>query len=783
MTALATLALAATAVASPVEITWPVAGPDDTSALAAAAYSGWYAAADTFDDSVEIRDIRAALRFTIARPQIAALLPWMSLDGGPDGPNAVALTATGRVLYILVTDSDLAGDGLGSDAVLRFDIPSGLLSVFARLDAFDRGDAWPHLAMVHQKGRLFVGTVGAGIKVYDATRNSVTGALQTTIALPGGTSVRGLTVDRDLNNLYIGSDSGIWRTSLNSFPTTSLTSIVTAANSGGDSLRALAWADTYGNAGLRGLYLLVDGSGVGELRSLSPVQAQSSSPQVPSIYHFGDSEWHDLASTADGKLLIGADEDAVLLRDTADTRMSFDAWMADEFQQHVTFARGLISPDGEPSGWVIDGDTEETVPASARFHPATPDGAGWVLLALVMNHHLTGDATAQASARTVLTRYANFQPAVPDRLRSADGMYKHWIDPSTRDTQSGWPDEYATLSTMKLVMGAARAMQQWPDDPQIALAAGRIIFRTKNWDAYLAAGGAGDGDESMAFKGIASGAAGADPFSFSRGFHEGIIFVEQAGTYGGAFAAGQRIKWLNRAQWPTATFLTGRSISTANFGQYDSAFLSLYPMLVSQPYRADAGWRTQVQNVRWSNAAWTDDNGPRFYTVFSAGTTLTGYNADSLASNNHAGDITTFTSLLALCASGDNAEAVAGYAAFRKGARQDFSTGASLLYRRSATTPGFTPNSAGLPDVTLGGLGLAEIIRPGSIDAVLARPYPTAELCPVDVNASGAIDIEDLYRRVAAPSDLNGDGLSNLLDIACLRAWLRRNERTDGSIR
>ena len=140
--------------------------------------------------------------------------------------------------------------------------------------------------------------------------------------------------------------------------------------------------------------------------------------------------------------------------------------------------------------------------------------------------------------------------------------------------------------------------------------------------------------------------------------------------------------------------------------------------------------------------------------------------------------MTTFTSLLALSAFGDTAEAVGGYAAYRKGARQNWKTGASLLYRRSndAANAGYSPNSAGLPDVTLGGLGLAELISPGAIDAVLARPYPTTEMCPVDLNTDGAVNVEDLYRHLAAPTDLNGDGSANATDHACMRAWLRRNE-------
>lgn len=749
--------------ATPVESAWPVDGPDDTVAIAAAACSGWYAAADSFEDNIEIRDINGLLRRTITRTEIASLLPWMSLGGGPDGPSALAWTASGRVLFILVHDANPAGDAQPSDAVLRYDVPSNSVTLYARLEAFDRDDAFPHLAMVHHRARLYVGTVGAGIRVFASAANSATGSLLTTLNIPGGSSttpVRGLTIDRDTNTLYFASDTGVWRSSLNTFPPVSATTIVTGA----PHLRAIAWADTYGAASMRGLYMLRS-SGT-EIAWLTAAQSAAGSIQSPETYLFPSSELHDVCFAPDGRLLGAADEDALAIRDTADARLAFNAWLADEFQQHVTFARGLISPDGEPAGWVIDGDV---LPGENRFHPATPDGAGWTLLMLVANHELTGDPTAQADVRTVLTRYAGLAADNIRPLRSTDGLYKHWIDPLTGATEGTWPDEFATLSTMKIVFGAARAMRHWPDDPEIVRAASRIIFRIKNWDAYVT-------NTSMAFKGLN---VGADPFSFAGGFHEGNIFVEQAAVYGGTTAANARTSWFNRATWSTGTFLTGRPVSATSPGRFDAAFISLYAALVSQPYRADTsptGWRTQVNNLRWSNGAWTDDNGPRHFTVFSAGTTMAGYNADSLASNNHADNIATFPSLLAMAAFGENADAVAGYAAYRKGARQTFKTGASLLYRRADTNPSWLPNSAGLPDVSLGGLGLAEIIDPGILDRVIATPYPAAEQCPIDLNADGAIDVEDLYVHIAAPTDLNGDAATNAFDVQCLRAWLRRNE-------
>ena len=97
-----------------------------------------------------------------------------------------------------------------------------------------------------------------------------------------------------------------------------------------------------------------------------------------------------------------------------------------------------------------------------------------------------------------------------------------------------------------------------------------------------------------------------------------------------------------------------------------------------------------------------------------------GYNADSLS--GHPGDISTFPALLGLCSSGGNALSVAAYHAYRLGARERFAGGAEMLYRRSNEDPSYLPDSAGLPDVAMGGLGLAELARPGVLDRILAAP-------------------------------------------------------------
>lgn len=751
-------------------------GPDDTVAVAAAPLAGRIATADAFEDRIEVRDIRGTLVRAVTRADIQALVPWMSLDGGPDGPSGLTFSSTGRLLFILVHDDTIPGDGLGSDAVLRLDVSTGGLTLFSRRDLFDRGDIPPRLCAAHVRGVLYVGTGSGTVLAYSATANALNGTPAATWSIPGGGVVHGLCVDRDngaANAVYVATATGVYRAnmpgSVASAPV--FTQIVSAP--GGD-IRAIAWGDHFGGAAQRGLYILSGDTGVGsKIEFINAASAQGAGLVAPAPYLTTPDTWNDLTFCADGSLLAAADEDAVRITDSADTRLDFDSFVADEFAQVTGFCRGLISPDGEPAGWVIDGDV---IPAWNRFHPATPDGAAWTVLTLLMHDYLHNDPAAQSQVRSVLIRYAGLHPDGIKPVRSADGIFKHWLDPLTGNTKATWTDEYATLSTMKIVVAAARAMQFYPDDAGIVRAASRIIFRTRNWEAYLRTGTLQNpGDDALAFTGMASG---GPTNSWSLPFHEGIIFAEQAGVYGGDLAKASATRWFSRSGKPTATWVNGQTITSGASGVFQPAFLSMYPALLSAPFRADlttGGWRAQVENVRWAHCAWTDDNTARYSTVFSAGDNGNGYNADSLS--GHPGDQTTFTSLMALSAYGDTAEAVGAYAAYRKGARQTFKLGYSILYRRPVqTTVTTVPNTAGLPDVALGALGLAELLQPGAVDAVLARPYPTIEMCPADMNADGVINEEDLHRLAAAPTDINGDGLANAGDVACLMNWLRRHE-------
>ncbi|QQS08829.1 MAG: hypothetical protein IPK69_12740 [Phycisphaerales bacterium] len=740
------LLLTTTARAQP--ITSPFAAPasDRAVATAAAQVAGYFATASTQSDTVEIRDVRQSLVRSIPRSRFATAAPWMNLDTSNDGPTSLAFTDSGRLLYIALSDAAPATDSQPSDAILRYDVDADILTVFLRVELASTDEPLRHAALLHFKSRLYVGLESGILAIYNAPSSTGAGTLAFAVASPNGQPLTGLSIDRDTSTLHASWGDSIYRASAISTPTTfTLTGSI-------PSIRALAYSTHFGGNLNPGLYVLTAPAAPasGAIKYLFPGMASGALSFLPSDYATLPGDHHDLAPTSDGAMLLASDSTgATLLRDQSDTRLTFESWLTDEIAQVVTMSRSLTRPDG----YVIDGDTDIGV---ARFHPATPDAAAWAVFLLLTADSVLGDTNAQAEIRTILARHAGSLSGA-DPVRSADGIFKHWIDPLTGNTKSGWADEYATMSTMKIALAAVRASAYYPSDASIKESARLITCGITNWDSYFQAG-----TDAMYLKALAGG--GPDPFSAAGAYHEGILFTALAAAYGGIPADFVYSRWLNRALWPNAQYVPGRTVTGNQWGVHQSAFLSNYANLLLPEYRASADWRLNMRNVRINHAAWTDDNAPKYNTVFSAGTTPTGYNADSLS--NHPSDITTFTSLMALSADGTTPDAVGAYNAYRRGARQVFTSGASILYRRSNTSSIYEPNSCGMPDVALGALGLAELVQPGFIDAVLAAPMPPCPICIADVDdgsatghADGGTTIDDLlyYLSLFNAGDLRAD--------------------------
>lgn len=744
---------------APVITAWPSTGA--ASGVAAAPIAGHYATSDTTTDTVELRDIRGVITHSVTRAQIAALLPWMSLGSGPDGPGTLAFSDSGRLLFILVHDATAAGDGQPSDAILRFDTFDGTLGVFSRLEISASEIDPPRAPVAFFKGRLYVGAE-TSVRIFRASRTDLTGPLLSTTTLPDAGAARCITVDRDNSLVIAGSGANIYRSGTVAIPP------VWATIGAIPSMRAGAFSDQFGASGSDGLFVLADGASFGQSRlwRIPTNQVRGQASFSPVVYADIAEDWTVLGATADGALLGASGLGARRLTDSADTRLGFEAWVLDEFRQVVSFARNLIDPDGEPTGWVIDADVQQ---GWSRFHPATPDGACWTILALIVSDAIDNDAAAQGRIRDILVRYSGLAADSIKPSTTADGIMRHWIYPVNGSNEPGWSTEFAIYSQMKLCLGAERAMAAYPDDGVIQQAGAAIMCQVKNWANYIQ-----PGTDAVYLTANVAGGPFADPRNFP--FTEGIHFVEQASVFGTAAADAPWSRWINRALWPTATYLTGRPLTTSGANSHHPAFITLYSFLAQAAFRNSPAWRIQVDNLLASSSAWTDDSGPRYFTVFSAGTTPSGYNADTFG--NHPDNLTSFPALMAFAGSGDTSPAASAYHAYRRGARQTFALGDSILFRRSDIDRNYSPNSAGLPDVVLGALGLAELLQPGVIDSLLAREY-SPYACPPDVSGDGAATIEDLYLWHAAPTDLDRDGTVGAADAVYLLNYLRQREAND----
>ena len=765
--------LAGSAAAQPVVQT-VASGSGAPTSTAAAPLNGLVAWGDQSADRIEVRTTTGTPQRAVERAQVAALLPWMAMEG-PDGPASIALSDTGRLAFIAVWADAAAPDGQPNDAILRLEVDTGDLRVFTRIDLGSPTGGEPAPALAHFRGRLYVGTPGQ-TRVIGAGANALTGSVFITSPTPA----TALAIDRDAG-MVIGLSNGTLVRAAAGQASLAFAPIAVSGLPAG--IADIAWSDHFGGpsqGGLSGGGLLVRSRAAGDdaLHIIPAVVARgqvsgAADAYVNSIQAVLGREVRAISATADGAILAASGGDVITLREASDPRLGYEAWALDEFRQVVRFAKGLVSPDGEPAGWVIDADVQQ---GWTRFHPATADAAGWTVLLCLMSHELTGDPDARAIVRSILTRYAGLAPDGIRPLRSADGIYWHWLDPFTGGAKAGWGDSYATLSTMKIVLAAARAAAHFPQDPEIREAARAIICGIRNWDAYFASTTA----RPIYFLGQAAG--GPNTSSASNPYNEGILLAAQAAFYGGPGGQAAYARWLDRNALPFGVWLSGRPITGGAFGQFQPAFVSLYALLTDPLVRASPSWQEHYRNLRHAHAAWTDDNGPRLHTVFSAGTTRAdwgGYSADSLS--NHPGDVTTLTALLAFTgetgiSAPRTAEAVGAYQAYRRGARQTFLGGASILYRRSNVDPSYQPNSAGLPDVAMGALGLAGLIRPGSIEAVLAAPFPAcaALSCGADFNLDGSLDPDDLADFIACyftqppcpAADLTGDGTIDPDDLA-----------------
>ena len=128
----------------------------------------------------------------------------------------------------------------------------------------------------------------------------------------------------------------------------------------------------------------------------------------------------------------------------------------------ATLANGLVR-----DSLVLD-------PNANHFHPATPDAAGFALVALSAFDHLGTLSESENQVLDILNAHAGMTPGVTPS-RSADGHFVHFMNINNGAVQGGgWDESYSPISSALLVSGAQFAANHFSDNVTIRSLAAQL---------------------------------------------------------------------------------------------------------------------------------------------------------------------------------------------------------------------------------------------------------------------------------------------------------------------
>ncbi len=690
---------------------WPYGGSNPATLVAVSQAAGLYAVAERVSDRIEIRDIRGTNIATVTSAMLQAAATNLNLSGSVGGPCSLAFTPSGRLLYIGVCS---ASGGTNKDAVLLFNLNLGTLTVFDRL-VIDGGLTGANFGMAHYKGQLFVGT-DTGLNRYAAGRNDTGNRPLETIAV--GAPVTGLAVDmteRTGTNwtakLYVSTPSSIYRVN----PAVSLS--LGSAIASGSNIKGLAFGRAYGGLANGGLYVLENNGATATLRFASTASVRGGGSASLQTYKTFGADLAGIAATACGRMLL-ATTSPQIMSDTADTRMSFEAWLQDEFNNYALAVKSLAWPNGlVPEGF----NTSKLVPAGDTFQTGIDvDTSGWVLYCLLADHLVNGDPEAEGMIAKILKRNAGAYPDGLGGVKTIDGILTDTYN--TNGTPTGDPGTLYTM--MKLLPAAYRAKATFPANAEIA--GYQEYFRSimkRSSDTIRP-------NYALTWKNDDYG-----PLDINNGsVNESWIMVDLAAAQD-PFAKSDYEDYLyDRNDIPYWDyFLTNEPVIKSDH----SAFINMGGSMILRNHRDMPGWDEQNRNYYAISMAAGDDMGAPYFTAFSAGnnTWVDGnYNADDPAS--HPGDIIHFPAVCGFGQYGWTSPAVGAYLAYRDGLRQEMQSSGTysnsrILTRCSMDDPTYAMAGIGIADLWFGMIGLGELLHPGLTDFLADdyfMPAPTQTL-------------------------------------------------------
>ena len=415
-----------------------------------------------------------------------------------------------------------------------------------------------------------------------------------------------------------------------------------------------------------------------------------------------------------------------------------------------------------PSGLVRDSIVLNN--PNGSFHPATPDAAGFALVALSALNHVDKLPDAEQRIVNVLSAYAGQTPGVvPDR--SADGHFVHAMNVFNGAYLDGWDHSYTPIGTALLVAGAQFARNSFPDNTTIASLTDELtssvnfnnaIHPSLNGRIYLDMGAAGGG-------------TGGTVASWNEFMLVESLALRETNN---SRALAVKHRWLDTDFIPQKSY-DGIPTLTDNVNSFASGFWVQQMHFFNGDFRQSADFETFFRNQQEADRQYSAevlDEAIRYGLTAGLVPSPEVYNADRIGDHPH--DV---FSPEAVAAWGDMDVLLQFYNAQIPTSNPSYQFG---LVRVSAEQPNWIPADAGLVDHLFLLFGLVESLDP---DFFADRVF--AALQPGDYNADGAVDTDDYdYWKSTFGSTtlLAADGNNdNRVDAADYTVW--RNHYSGGT--
>lgn len=298
-----------------------------------------------------------------------------------------------------------------------------------------------------------------------------------------------------------------------------------------------------------------------------------------------------------------------------DASMDAQEIIDDQLQRFSEYLEAAIQPNG------MVRDSLTLAPETPPYHPASPDAAGFALLALCGLDQLGVITDAEAKVNSIVSAYSGHTPGVTPS-RNEKGHWWHWLNLSSGEQEPGWVDNYTSIGSALLVSGALFAANHFPDNTTLAARA-EEMRTTCDFDTMIHP--ALDGRVALA-----TDAAGS-AVGYTQPWNEYMLVVSMALRQSGAVRAPAISNlWVNPSIAPKALYRTIPTL-TDRAGNFAPAFWVHQQYFFNPDFARNAEFVSLFHSHRRADA---------LYSIFvvrtpyryglTAGVSVSGYRADRL---------------------------------------------------------------------------------------------------------------------------------------------------------